>query len=105
MGLQKEEHSVEFLQAIVDRANGVDLTQTISASPATPFPDLADSMEAGQVVTICSGAVFSPPAALGSLMDERGFSQSKIMCAGRLAEQHLREVTNQRTDVGQRAVG
>ncbi len=71
MGLQEEEHSVEFLQAIVDQANGVDLTHTISASPATPFPDLADSMEAGQVVTIGSGAVFSPPAALGRLMDER----------------------------------
>ncbi len=72
MGLQKEEHSVEFLQAIVDRANGVDLTHTIAASPASnPVPDIADAMEAGQVVTIGSGAVFSPPAALGRLMDER----------------------------------
>ncbi len=72
-GPQEEEHRAEFLQGIVDRANGVDLTHSINPNPATPTHDAADAIEAGQGVNIGSGAVFSPQAALGSLMAEGDF--------------------------------
>ncbi len=59
---QEEEHRAEFLQLIVDRANGVDLTHFITANSANPTPDSADALEAGQGVNIGSGGVISPQA-------------------------------------------
>ncbi len=97
-GPQEEEHRAEFLQGIIDRANGVDLTHSINANPATPTPD---ALEAGQGVNLGSGAVFSPQAALGSLMAEGEFFQSKLSLAGRLAEKHVRELAKQGVDAGQ----
>ncbi len=88
-GPQEEEHRAEFLQGIVDRATGVDLIHSINANPATPSPDSADALEAGQGVNIGSGA---------TIFCFHHFPPEQTLFGWTLTEQHVRELANQGVD-------
>ncbi len=70
----------------------MDLTHSINANPATPTPDSADALEAGQGVNIGSGA---------TIFCFHHFPPEQTLFGWILTEQHVRELANQGVDAGQ----